>query len=105
MTYAYTLLIAPYLSPLSFPPIFFPYLPLSCPPAALLRQTNPLWIAFFFVTDTNPFDQRLRDIVAQYQDPRLVFTPIPNKHKIQVSYDIRHTTYEIRHTTCDYVIM
>lgn len=51
---------------------------------ALLRQTNPLWVGYFFVTDTNPFEQRLQDILNKYQDPRLVYTPIPNKYRIQV---------------------
>jgi len=52
---------------------------------ALLRQTNPLWVAYFFVTDTNPFDDRLLEILDKYQDPRLVYTPIPKKYKIPVS--------------------
>lgn len=52
---------------------------------ALLRQTNPLWVGYFFVTDTNPFEQRLQDILNKYQDPRLVYTPIPNKYRIQVT--------------------
>ena len=35
---------------------------------ALLRQTNPLWVAYFFVTDTNPFDDRyiLIDVDSVY---------------------------------------
>lgn len=52
--------------------------------SALLRQTNPLWVAYFFVTDINPFDERLLEILSKYQDPRLVYTPIPQKYKIKV---------------------
>jgi len=65
---------------------------------SLLRQTNPLWMAYFFVTDTNPFDHRLRDIVAQYEDPRLVFTPIPSKYKIEF------TKMDAGYTATDYVM-
>ena len=42
-------------------------------------------MGYFFVTDTNPFDDRLREILHKYQDPRLVYTPIPRKYKIPVS--------------------
>lgn len=55
---------------------------------ALLRQTNPLWVAYFFVTDINPFDERLHEILSKYQDPRLVYTPIPQKYKIKVGLEV-----------------
>jgi hypothetical protein len=53
--------------------------------AALLRQTSPHWVGYFFVTDTNPFEDRLQEILAKYQDPRLVYTPIPPPHRVPVS--------------------
>ena len=52
---------------------------------ALLRQTNPAWVAYFFVTDTNPFEERLQEILAKHQDPRLVYTPIPAAYRVPVS--------------------
>ena len=36
-------------------------------------QTNPNWRAFFIVTDPNPFDLRLQEILKQYDDPRLIY--------------------------------
>eukprot|EP00600_Ochromonadales_sp_CCMP1393_P008819 CAMPEP_0174953918 /NCGR_PEP_ID=MMETSP0004_2-20121128/133_1 /TAXON_ID=420556 /ORGANISM="Ochromonas sp., Strain CCMP1393" /LENGTH=579 /DNA_ID=CAMNT_0016201669 /DNA_START=515 /DNA_END=2253 /DNA_ORIENTATION=+ len=65
---------------------------------SLLRQTNPFWMAYFFVTDTNPFDQRLKEIVSAYQDPRLVFAPIPKKYKIPFSVT------DAGYTTTDYLL-
>ena len=52
---------------------------------ALLRQTNPAWVAYFFVTDTNPFEERLQEILAKHQNPRLVYTPIPAAYRVPVS--------------------
>jgi hypothetical protein len=42
-------------------------------------------VGYFFVTDTNPFEDRLQEILAKYQDPRLVYTPIPPPHRVPVS--------------------
>lgn len=38
---------------------------------ALLRQTNPNWEAYFFVTDDHPFEQDLQLILAKHGDIRL----------------------------------
>jgi hypothetical protein len=54
------------------------------PAVALLRQTNPSWVAYFFVTDTNPFELRLQEILAKYRDPRLVYTTIPPRYRVPV---------------------
>ena len=37
------------------------------------------------MTDTNPFEERLQEILAKHQDPRLVYTPIPAAYRVPVS--------------------
>ena len=40
--------------------------------------------------DTNPFEERLQEILAKHQDPRLVYTPIPAAYRVPVR--LIHTT-------------
>ena len=42
-------------------------------------------LPFISDTITNTFNDRLLEILDKYQDPRLVYTPIPKKYKIPVS--------------------
>ena len=42
------------------------------------------------MTDTNPFEERLQEILAKHQDPRLVYTPIPAAYRVPVR--LIHTT-------------
>jgi hypothetical protein len=53
--------------------------------AALLSQTNPNWIAYFFVTDDRPFDGRLQEILAQRSDSRLRYVNIDPAPRLKVS--------------------
>mmetsp|Transcript_21617 Transcript_21617/g.36213 ORF Transcript_21617/g.36213 Transcript_21617/m.36213 type:complete len:702 (+) Transcript_21617:56-2161(+) len=44
---------------------------------SLLRQSNPNWEAFFFITDEKPFEAELQEIVSSHGDARLHFLDIP----------------------------
>lgn len=54
-------------------------------PAALLRQTDVNWLAYFFVTDQVPFENRLRKILNNYADKRLQYVPLDHAHRPAVS--------------------
>ena len=60
-------------------------LPLRPSIPALLRQSNPNWEAYFFVTDDAPFDQELKDILGQYGDVRLKYLPIDMQFRPKVA--------------------
>lgn len=47
----------------------------------MLRQTDPNWIAYFFVTDQVPFENRLRKILSSYGDRRLQYISIDYAHR------------------------
>lgn len=48
---------------------------------SLLRQSNPHWKAFFFLTDNVPFDKQLDSYLRQHNDVRLMFLPIDSLHR------------------------
>lgn len=52
--------------------------------SALLRQTNPNWEAYFFVTDNQPFDEELAKILSNFGDARLMYLPIEMKYRPKV---------------------
>lgn len=60
-----------------------PQLTPSC--AALLRQTDGNWIAYYFITDHFPFSTKLKKILAEFGDSRLQFLHIPRQFRQQVS--------------------
>lgn len=45
--------------------------------AALVKQVNPHWRAYFFVTDDNPFETELKSILKGHKDSRLEFLDVP----------------------------
>jgi len=51
---------------------------------ALLRQSDPHWIAGFFITDDSVFDSRLQEILSIYNDPRLRFIDVPMEYRPKV---------------------
>ena len=53
--------------------------------AALTKQTNPNWKAFFFVTDEKPFDKELQQMLHKHSDARLVYLDVPVAHRPAVS--------------------
>lgn len=52
--------------------------------SALLSQTNPNWLAFFFVTDDRPFDARLQEVLAKFRDNRLRYVNIDPTPRLKV---------------------
>ena len=52
---------------------------------ALLRQSNPNWDAYFFVTDDQPFEDELRVILREYADIRLKYLHLDPKFRPKVS--------------------
>jgi hypothetical protein len=52
---------------------------------ALVRQTDPNWEAFFFLTDEKPFEKRLAQILAGFNDTRLNFFDVPVAYRPVVS--------------------
>lgn len=57
--------------------------------SALLRQSNPNWAAYFFVTDDQPFDVELKSILAERNDPRLNFLNLDAKFRPKVRHVFR----------------
>jgi hypothetical protein len=51
---------------------------------ALLRQTDPNWEAFFFITDNNPFEKRLQQILRKHSDPRITYFDVPMRFRPKV---------------------
>ena len=49
----------------------------SYPSIALIRQTDPNWEAFFFLTDEKPFEDGLKRILSGFNDSRLTFVDVP----------------------------
>jgi len=47
----------------------------------LLRQSNPNWDAYFFVTDDQPFEDELRVILREYADIRLKYLHLDPKFR------------------------
>lgn len=52
--------------------------------SALLRQSNPNWDAYFFVTDDHLFDNELKVILSKYGDIRLNYLEIDMKFRPKV---------------------
>lgn len=52
--------------------------------SALLRQSNPNWDAYFFVTDDHLFDDELKVILSKYGDIRLKYLEIAMKFRPKV---------------------
>jgi hypothetical protein len=50
-----------------------------------VRQTDPNWEAFFFLTDEKPFEKRLTEILAGFNDTRLNFFDVPLDYRPVVS--------------------
>lgn len=59
--------------------------------AALRRQVDPRWRAFFFITDSQPFSTKLKKILASYNDSRVSFLHINRKYRIPVSHPLHCT--------------
>ena len=53
--------------------------------SGLQKQTNPEWVAYLFLTDDKPFEQRLLQIIDRFQDPRLRYFPVDKAHRPTVS--------------------
>ena len=53
--------------------------------SGLQKQTNPEWVAYLFLTDDKPFEQRLLQIIDRFQDPRLRYFPVDKAHRPIVS--------------------
>ena len=49
-----------------------------------MRQTNFNWEAYFFVTDDQPFDEELQEILHSHNDIRLKFLDIDKKFRPKV---------------------
>jgi len=52
-----------------------------------VKQVNPHWKAFFFVTDEKPFEQELQSIIGKYNDNRLNFLNVPVAYRPAVSFN------------------
>ena len=52
---------------------------------ALIHQTNPNWRAYFIVTDNQPFEYELMEVLRQYKEERLQYLDIPMKYRPVVS--------------------
>lgn len=74
-------------------------------PTALVKQVNPHWKAFFFVTDEKPFEEELQSILHKYNDNRLTFLNVPVAHRPAVSalmrVDLMCANSVIYITSCD----
>jgi hypothetical protein len=53
---------------------------------ALLRQTDPNWLAYFFITDEKPFEIRLQQIISEYNESRLIYFDVPLEFRPKVFY-------------------
>eukprot|EP01032_Pedospumella_encystans_P009126 gene9127-10773_t len=58
---------------------------------SLLRQTSPHWEAYFFVTDDQPFDGELQEILKTFGDIRLKFLAVDKKFR--PAYTVRDAGY------------
>ena len=56
-----------------------------CIVAALIRQNDPNWEGFFFLTDNKIFEDRLQQILRKMNDSRIVYFDVPLKHRPAVS--------------------
>lgn len=52
---------------------------------ALLRQSDPNWGAFFFITDDKPFEKRLNEIIGKFHDPRIEYVDVPMQYRPKVT--------------------
>jgi len=66
--------------------------------ASLLRQVNPNWDAYFFITDSVPFENRLRRILREYGDGRLKYMSLDPR------YRPAFTRVDAGYTPTDYVL-
>jgi hypothetical protein len=47
-----------------------------------MKQTNPNWKAFLFLTDPRPFASRLQEIIRGFNDPhRIVYFDVDPAHR------------------------
>lgn len=60
-------------------------LSLSPLPAALRRQTNPNWAAFFFLVHQRPLVFELQQLLASFDDSRLFYVPLSAEQRPAVS--------------------
>ncbi|RYH22719.1 hypothetical protein EON65_18820 [archaeon] len=51
----------------------------------MLRQSDPNWIAYFFITDHYPLSTKLKAILSSYNDTRLQFLHISKTYRPKVS--------------------
>ena len=56
-----------------------------CLPAALRRQTNPNWAAFFFLVHQRPLVFELQQLLASFEDSRLFYVPLSAEQRPAVS--------------------
>lgn len=59
--------------------------------SALLRQSNPNWDAYFFVTDDQPFEDELRMILREHADIRLKYLSLHPQFRQKVSFRFIYT--------------
>lgn len=52
---------------------------------ALLRQSDPNWEAYFVISDEQPFEKELQNILRRHGDARLTFLNIDKKYRPKVS--------------------
>lgn len=56
-----------------------------CLPAALRRQTNPNWAAFFFLVHQRPLVFELQQLLTSFDDSRLFYVPLSAEQRPAVS--------------------
>jgi hypothetical protein len=49
--------------------------------AGLLKQSDPNWVAYLFLTDNKPFEDRLQEIVGHFRDPRVRYFDVDKQHR------------------------
>ena len=49
-----------------------------------MRQSNPNWDAYFFVTDDQPFEDELRVILREHADIRLKYLALDHQFRKKV---------------------
>ena len=57
-------------------------------PTGLKKQTNPNWRAYLFLTDDRPFGDKLKSIVLDAQDSRVVYYEVESAFRPAVSFAV-----------------
>ncbi len=58
-------------------------------------QTNGNWQAYFIITDPSPFEARLQEILASYNDPRLSYFQVDMRYRPKVRNRFHYTVHLI----------